>query len=305
MQFDLVCIGEAMALVAPTESRTLEPGSLCRIDAAGSEANVARNLALLGGNVAWISSLGNDLLGGVVLDAIQGDGVDVSMVSIDPGRPTGAIFKSQGAGERGVQYLRKGSAASFMGSSTLDLLAGIDSKFLHVSGVTAALSESCLALVRELVALPVPRPKISFDVNNRKLLWNEDPSEILLEIARQADLVFVGLDEAQDLWGTSSPEEVVALFGPGSEVVVKNSEIDAHVFLGSERWAAPALKRNIVEAVGAGDAFAAGYILGDLLNLSPVEKLELGHEMAGVVLGIPLDTPSAEDVKHLPKVARK
>jgi 2-dehydro-3-deoxygluconokinase len=305
MQFDLVCIGEAMALFAPMESRTLEVGSLCRVDAAGAEANVARNLALLGGNVAWISAVGADLLGALVIDAVGGDGVDVSMVTRDSENPTGAIFKSQGAGERGVQYLRKGSAASYMGPSTIEQLARIDSKFFHITGVTAALSESCLDLVQRLVMLPVPRPRISFDVNYRTLLWEKDPSQILWDIASKADVVFVGLDEAQELWGISAPEEIRELVGNDSEIVVKNSGLDAHAFLGSEHWMLPAPKKTVVEAVGAGDAFAAGYILGDLLGLSALERLELGHEVAGVVLGIPLDTPSAEDLAHLPKVERK
>lgn len=302
--FDLVAFGETMALFSPTESRMMEAGGLCRVDAAGAEANVARILALMGAHTAWVSAVGADLLGEIVCEAVRADGVDVSMVTRDAHRPTGAIFKSEGAGERGVQYLRTGSAASAMNTTYLTKQTTHGARYRHVSGVTAALSPSCLDLVDAILSGPRNGSRVSFDVNYRRLLWDHKPSEVLLELARKADLVFVGLDEAESLWGVSRPAELFDLFAQSVDVVVKNSDIDARVFVDGEEWVVPAPPRQVVEAVGAGDAFAAGYLLGEMLSLSPSERLALGHEVAGVVLGISLDTPSKEDLAHLPKVER-
>ena len=92
------------------------------------------------------------------------------------------------------------------------------------------------------------------------------------------------------------------LLGNDVDLVVKNSEVDAQSFIGKEKFVAPTPKRSIVEPIGAGDAFAAGYLLGELLEFEPLDSLNLGHKIAGIVLNSPLDTPKASDLTGIPRL---
>lgn len=300
-QFDFVGVGETMALFTPAHSRVLSPRVACIADAAGAESNVARSLALMGARTAWVGALGEDLLASLVLRSLVDDGVDVSLVTRDSQRPTGAIFKSAGAGDRGVQYLRHQSAGSHFGEDAFTHALQTEASILHVSGVTAALSDSGRALVHEIVRKQRNGGKVSFDINFRPSLWGDDAGPVLIEIARAADIVFVGLDEAQSLWGSATHDEVRRLLPSVPTLVVKDGAREVTTYTGDDVFAAPTPIREVVEAVGAGDAFAAGWILGTLMGHDALGAMELGHGVAGVVLASPLDTPAAEDLVELPR----
>lgn len=299
--FDFVGVGETMALFTPVHSRILSPRATCIADAAGAESNVARSLALMGARSAWVGALGEDLLGALVLQSLADDGVDVSLVARDSQRPTGAIFKSAGAGDRGVQYLRHQSAGSHFGEVAFARALQTKTSVLHVSGVTTALSDTGRALTHEIVRKDRNGGRVSFDVNFRPSLWGDDAGPVLLEIARAADIVFVGQDEAQSLWGIETHHEVRRLLPSVPTLVVKDGAHEVTTYSGDDVFVAPTPRREVAEAVGAGDAFAAGWILGTLMGHDPLVAMQMGHNVAGVVLSSPLDTPSAEDLLNLPR----
>jgi 2-dehydro-3-deoxygluconokinase len=162
---------------------------------------------------------------------------------------------------------------------------------VHVSGITAALSDSCRALLeavldmRRAAGLPV-----SFDVNYRPALWAPGAAAVeLLALAKRCDLVFVGRDEAETLWGTATAEDVHALLGPGPRLVVKDGEVGAHCFHPGGSAFAATEPVEVVEAVGAGDAFAAGFLAAELAGSSPGAALERGHRFAAAVLATTAD----------------
>src|SRR4029450_11887975 len=96
-------------------------------------------------------------------------GVDCSLVETDPDAPTGVYFKDPG---RAVYYYRRGSAASRMDRSVWGAVAAAGTRYVDVSGITAALSESCADLIAHLLAdRPVRGAVVSFDVNYRPALW--------------------------------------------------------------------------------------------------------------------------------------
>jgi 2-dehydro-3-deoxygluconokinase len=133
---------------------------------------------------------------------------------------------------------------------------------------------------------------LSFDVNYRAALWGgRDAGAELRELAAQADIVFVGLDEAQVLWGTATPQDVRDLLPGPSVVVVKDGDVGATEFHGSESCFVPAIPTDVVEAVGAGDAFAAGYLSAHLRGLDSGERLRAGHRQASLVLQSTSDVP--------------
>jgi 2-dehydro-3-deoxygluconokinase len=275
--FDVVCVGESMALVTPDPPGPLAAGGPLRLDVAGAESTVACYLAMLGARTAWASRVGDDPLGRLLLSRIGSYGVDTSLVEVDPAAPTGVFFKDPGSAERTtVYYYRAGSAASRLGPALVPSLSGL----VHLSGITPALSPSCAALVGAVLDSAAT---VSFDVNYRPALWPAATAgPVLARLADRADVVFVGLDEAQALWGVAGPDDVRDLLPGPATVVVKDAANGAY----SGGAFVPAPPVDVVEPVGAGDAFAAGYLYGMLNHLGEPERLRLGHLVAGAALRV-------------------
>jgi 2-dehydro-3-deoxygluconokinase len=280
-----------MALVTPDPPHPLAEGGPMRLDVAGAESTVACYLAVLGVRVAWASRVGDDPLGRLVRQRVGGYGVDTALVETDPDAPTGVFFKdprlvADPASRTTVHYYRGGSAACRLGPEVLDAPALARCRLLHLSGITPALSDSCAELVdRALTVRPVPGPIVSFDVNYRPALWaRATAAPLLAALANRADIAFVGLDEAALLWGTGTPGDVRAqLPGPG-RLVVKDGPVGATSFGPEGVTTVPAESVDIVEPVGAGDAFAAGYLFGCLRGLAEPARLRLGHRVAAAAL---------------------
>ncbi|MEW2067375.1 PfkB family carbohydrate kinase [Streptomyces sp. NPDC007346] len=230
---EVVCLGESMVTFLPSR-----PGRLADVPSfgrgiGGAESNVACALAAAGHRAAWVGRVGADGFGDHLVETIAGYGVDTSAVRRDPARPTGIYFRTatdRGTGAHEVAYYRAGSAASAMSPSNVpyeELFAG---RILHLSGITAALSADCLALLRELTAPRADRPLVSFDVNHRPRLWRDGDASVLLELARRCDLVFVGEDEAEEAWGIVGAEAIRAALPEPSVVVVKRGSAGATVY---------------------------------------------------------------------------
>ncbi|MFE7456373.1 sugar kinase [Streptomyces sp. NPDC057554] len=330
---DVVCLGESMVTFLPSQ-----PGRLADVPSfgrgiGGAESNVACALAAAGHRVAWVGRVGADGFGDHLVETISGYGVDTSAVRRDPARPTGIYFRTaadRGTGMHEVAYYRAGSAASAMSPENMPyehLLAG---RVLHLSGITAALSADCLALLRDLTAPRAGRPLVSFDVNHRPHLWRDGDASVLLELARRCDLVFVGEDEAEETWGIVGAEAVREALPEPSVVVVKRGSAGATVFSSGRHPGArsanaegadtaptaptapaspavafgpdtvtdvPALRVDVVAAVGAGDAFAAGFLSATLRDLPVRDRVRHGHLMAAAALTAPGDLadPPARD----------
>ncbi|WSQ06885.1 sugar kinase [Streptomyces sp. NBC_01231] len=293
----MVCVGETMAVLSPWDSRPLAHQSALALAVGGAESNVACALVALGHSAAWLGRVGDDPLGQRVLDDLSARGVDVSAVETDPLRPTGVYFKDPGPDGTGTYYYRRDSAAAAMGTHLADLVLLHRARALHLSGITAALSDTCADLVTHIVSRrAVPGPVISFDVNYRPALWRHRPADaapVLRELARGADLVFVGRDEAERLWGTRTTQDVRDLLGPGPVLVVKDAGRGAMAYgADGEETFVPTPAARVVEPVGAGDAFAAGYLAALLEGRTPTHGLRLGHLVAAATLGTREDVPT-------------
>lgn len=331
---DVVTLGESMVTFLPGR-----PGRLADVPSfertiGGAESNVACALAAAGHSARWVSRVGADGFGQHLVERIAGHGVDTGAVRTDPDRPTGVYFRTatdRAAGAHEVVYYRAGSAASAMSVRDVDRAAVRAGRILHLSGITAALSDDCLALMRDLTAPAPGRPLISFDVNHRPSLWRTAGGpRVLLELARGADLVFVGEDEAEDAWGiTGGPAAVRALLPEPAVLVVKQGARGATAFTnepgpsapassasapsspassasagagaggapaaeaaaraGDVRVFVPALSVDVVAPVGAGDAFAAGFLSATLRGLPLRDRLRHGHLTAAAALTVPGD----------------
>jgi len=291
----LLAIGETMAMVAPLAAVPVEDAQTFRLDAGGAESNVAAHVAALGVRAAWYSRLGDDALGRRVAARIAARGVDVSRVHTDLRHPTGLYVKDPG---NGVTYYRAGSAASHLSRSDADALTLDGVAVVHVSGITAALSSSAAAfLTRVIERARDAGVLVSFDVNHRAPLWSAEAAAApLLALARRADIVFVGRDEAEMLWGAATAEAARALLADVAQLVVKDGAVGATLFAGGETTFEPALAVDVVEPVGAGDAFAGGYLAALLRGDAPAARLRTGHGRAALTMlttgDFPDDSPS-------------
>jgi 2-dehydro-3-deoxygluconokinase len=312
----VACIGETMAALIPAGLEPLESAATLRVDVAGAESNVAVYLADHAVRARWVSRLGDDAFGRRVARMIAAAGVDLSGVAIDPARPTGLLFKDPrpaaapgavpaASGTR-VTYYRRGSAASAMGPHLLDDPALRTANLWHLTGITPALSASCRSLAHAVLSLTGTgdgrRPAISFDVNYRPALWDEVPGDLLRELAAAADIVFVGLDEASALWGATvrGPGDVRDLLPDPRIVVVKDAAAGATAFQAGGAAHVPSLRVEVVEPVGAGDAFAAGFLAALLDGGDAVRCLRSGHLTAASALTVtgdhgPLPDPATRE----------
>ncbi|MFH9088977.1 sugar kinase [Streptomyces sp. NPDC017673] len=339
---DVVALGESMVTFLPSR-----PGRLADVPSfdraiGGAESNVACALAAFGHTARWVSRVGADGFGDHLLERIAGYGVDVTAVHRDPDRPTGVYFRTagdRGTGAHEVAYYRAGSAASAMSVTNVDLAAARSARVLHLTGITAALSQECRELLHTLTA-PVPgRPLVSFDVNHRPGLWRDgEGARLLLDLARRADIVFVGADEAEQAWDvTGGPEAIRRVLPEPAVLVVKEGARGATAFArplpaaGRAAGAAdvpeeggapsapdraadprpgatppvfvPALCTAVVATTGAGDAFAAGFLSATLRGLTVRDRLRHGHLFAAAALATPGDLAAPPARCHADRLA--
>jgi 2-dehydro-3-deoxygluconokinase len=296
--FDAVTVGETMAafFADPAADDGNPRAAVYRVAPVGAESNVAIGMSQLGCRTRWVSRLGKDELGRLIDDFVVGYGVD-TRIDWDDDRPTGICVKEvrQGnelteaaEGRTRMRYYRSRSAASRLGIDQLGELG--QARFVHVTGITLALSDAAALLVRAILeGSRADLQRVSFDVNYRPALW-PDPTaaaETLLALAPKADVIFIGDDEAEALLGCSDEgalrERLVSR--PDQELVIKRGGAVATVVTAAESVSEPGRRVPVVELRGAGDAFAAGYLAATCRGWSLSGRLQLGHFLASRVVG--------------------
>lgn len=279
---DVVTLGEAMVLLAALKVGPLAQARGFSKHTAGAETNVAVGLARLGLRVGWVSRLGNDSMGQFLRDAFVQEGIDCSQVQMVPGARTGFMFKGRvdDGSDPPIEYHRQGSAASVLGANDVPLEWMAQARHLHATGVFAALTPSTLAATQSAMTFMRANNKtISFDPNLRPALWaNESHMRNTLNaLAAQADWVLPGLDEGRLLTGCNTPEEMAQFYrAKGAKgVVVKLGAEGAYMHFDNARGYVPAYPvAQVVDTVGAGDAFAVGIVSGLLENLTPQQAVQ-------------------------------
>ena len=276
---DVVTVGEALVLLAADQ-----PGPLASVRSytsytAGAETNVAVGLSRLGLRVGWASRLGEDDNGRYLREAFVREGIDCSHVAMVSGEHTAYMYKARvdDGTDPPIQYHRQHSAASRMGPQDLDVTWLTQARHLHVTGVFPALSAQTLATVKAaMTAMRSHHKTISFDPNVRLMLWPEAThmAATLNDLARLADWVLPGLDEGRLLTGQDTPEDIAAFYREsGATVVVVKLGPEGAYFDGPQGrgYMAASAVTQVVDTVGAGDAFAVGVISG-LLDHLPLKQ---------------------------------
>lgn len=269
---DVLTFGETM--VSIRSRAALRLGGEATLSVAGSESNVAIGLARLGHHPAWIGAVGNDEPGRLIQRTLRAEDVDTGFLRLTDDSFTGFIAFDQPVHDvTRVSYHRRGSAGSLLAADEcLAALRACAPLFLHVTGITPALSDTARAATTSVVrAAAEAGVRVSLDVNYRSRLWSRaDAADCLRELLPQASIVFASDDELDILSDAEDP--VVALRSAGiDEVVVTAGARGAcvHTAQGSIHRAADPV--TVVDSIGAGDAFVAGY-LSATLDGSDVES---------------------------------
>jgi len=285
---EVVTLGESMVQMTPTRTGLLRHATQFERFVAGAESNVAIGLARLEHHVGWISRVGEDEFGACVRAAIRGEGVDTSCVVLDGEAPTGVYFKERRRSDlTRVYYYRSGSAASRLTPEDLDPDYIGQATYLHLTGITPALSARCRKTVREAIRIAEEHDvSVSLDPNVRRNLWPESEARaVLRDLMPHLHTVLVGRDEATLLTDEAHPDAAAhALHAMGPEQVVVRLGEEGALSLDEEGRVAreAAIDVNPVEVVGAGDAFNAGYLAGQLRGWSVVRSLRLGNILGGL-----------------------
>lgn len=289
---DVVTAGESMVLLLAPGPGRLRHAPFVELRVGGAESNVAIALARLGVSAGWVSWLGTDELGDLVLARIRSEGVDTCCVRRVPEAPTGLYLRDRVGNRVRVYYYRHGSAASRMRPNAFDPAYLDGAKIFHITGITPALSDSC----REFTIWAVQEAKarglqVSYDVNFRSRLWSAQRARgFLEEILPLVDVLFVSQEDAIALWGSLQERLLEDLAARGPQEVIATRGAEGCVALIDGRWyRQPAFDVPEVDPVGAGDAFVGGYLAASIWGLSPEERLQVGAAVAAFVVMSPGD----------------
>jgi 2-dehydro-3-deoxygluconokinase len=278
----VVTAGETMVLVVPPSPGRLRHAGVVTMSIGGAESNVAIGLARLGVPASWVSVLGEDELGELVLHRIRAEGVDTSAVRRIADRPTGLYLREEVAGALRVYYYRRGSAASTLAPGAFDPAVLDGAAFLHLTGITGALSpESAEFLTWAARTARAAGVRVSYDVNYRSRLWEPAAARVASEaMLPHVDLLLVGDEEARALWGWDDDAVLDRLADAGpAEVVLKLGARGCAALVDGERLTSPGFPARQVDPIGAGDAFAAGYLAATLEGHDPAGRLRTANAM--------------------------
>ncbi len=308
MTIDLVTIGESMLRISPPGGLRLEQANQVGLFVGGAESNLAVGIARMGKQVAWVSRLPANPLGQMIANTLREYGVDVSGVTWAKGERLGLYFVELASPPRPIRvwYDRAGSAASRLSPSDLpyDLIAS--ARWLHLTGITPALSDSCAeALHAAMDHAHKNAQTVSFDVNYRALLWGpQAASKALAPYCKKADMVIVAARDAANLFGAGNQAEEAARSLQaqwGGTVIVTQGDRGACAFDGAELVSCKAFQVTMTDRLGAGDAFDAGLITRKLEGAPLVEAMMFGSALAALKLTVPGDLPviSRAEVEEL------
>jgi len=306
--FDVATFGETMIRLSPPGHERLETAHSLQLRIGGSESNTAIALARLGRSVAWWSRLPRNPLGRRIAADIARWGVDVShIVWSDSGR-AGVYFIEFGAPPRPheILYDRQESQASRLAPQDVDWSLLDQARHLHLTGITAALSDSCartVALARSEAA--ARGLTVSFDVNYRGKLWTPARCrEVLQPILREVDLLLCPLADAKAVFGLDgNPESVASQLGRltrAKAVVVTAGAGGALLAADDQILRQDAIPAVEVDRVGAGDAFSAG-LLDGFLDGDLARGLRMGVAMASLKHTLPGDhlISTRDEIEHV------
>jgi 2-dehydro-3-deoxygluconokinase len=284
---DLATLGEVMLRLAVPAPGRIETARQLDVQCGGAEANVAAACARLGLRTAWLSALPANPWGERIRRELAGHGVDCAGVRMVEGARVGLYYLEYGAPPRPVRvvYDRRDSAFARLAVDELDWAPLRQARLVHLTGITPALGPGPRALIDRAVR---EAAAISFDVNYRATLWAPAEARAFINfVLPQVRFFFAGLEEARLIWGLEGePEQVLeglARRAPKATVSLLMGEAGA-ITLDGTRLVRPSRRHavQVVDPIGAGDAFAAGFLWAALRGCDLQETVDAATAVAAL-----------------------
>ena len=282
----VLTMGEALGMLTPEDHGPMVHSSNLRLRIAGAEANVAVGVRRLGHPTTWVGRLGNDPIGDRVVRELTAERVTVVAVRDDA--PTSLMVKERRTADlTRVHYWRRNSAGSLLSADDIPEDQLRAAAVVHLTGITPALGTGPRAAV--MAAVETARScgvTVSFDVNFRSQLWEaHEAAPVLRDVVKHADIVFAGVHEAALVTGASGADllDELSALGPAT-VLLKRGHEGADAIIEGQRFSVPAHPARCVDPVGAGDAFAAGYLASLLHGWPPETRLDTATRLGAIAV---------------------
>ncbi|PIC67832.1 2-keto-3-deoxygluconate kinase [Sporosarcina sp. P21c] len=289
--FNVLTIGDAMITMDPITKGPMRFVTHFERKMGGAELNFAIGCSRLGLNSKWISRLGQDEFGKVIYNFARGEGIDVKDVDFVDGYTTSVNFKEvRESGEGKTFYYRQQSPILTLRVEDINehLLDSID--LLHITGVFLAIDPQNLAIAKRLITLANEKNiPVSFDPNIRLKLWTiEDARKAYFEIFQQIDILLTGLDEIHLILEDSSETALIKFANDYNitDLVIKDSSAGSRLYKKGQWFTSPAFEVPVIDTVGAGDGFDAGYVYSYLNDLEPKEALRFANGVGALVVSV-------------------
>ena len=269
-RYDVTTLGEMLLRFSVPSGKRLEQTTRLDVHPAGAEANLVTLLARLERPTLWMGALPKDPLGRLAAKSLREAGVDTRGILWREEGRMGTYYVEFGEPPRGVQvtYDRLHSCAARLEPPDIDWGLLFHTRLLHLTGITPALSPSCLAITQAAIQKAEEhRIPVSFDINFRQKLWSaSEAKQILLPLIQGVALLFCSQADARRLFGCdgSMPEiaQQLRALSRAQHVIITFGEQGAVLWTGNELLHEPARPTRIIDRLGAGDALAAGVIHG-------------------------------------------
>lgn len=296
--FDLVAFGEVLIRLSTSHFQRLEQATSFDVNTGGAELNALVTASRLGLETSYVTRLARNPLGRMVQNKVREQGVDTSHLIWSDEDRQGVYFLEFGALPRAsaILYDRAGSATSKIQPGMVDwdsLLS--QSKAFHMTGITPALSSSALETTAE--ALGKAREKgllVSFDLNYRAKLWTQEQAKAgLSPLMKYVDILITTEEDTARVFQITGTDwkEVARKLAETFGFKVVAITLRENITVWRNNWTAIALadgkiyedqkyEVEVVDRVGSGDAFAAGFLYGYLTGKGIEASLKYGNAAA-------------------------
>jgi len=289
---DVITIGDGMIAMCPKQKGPIIFSNSFERKIGGAELNVAIGCARLGLKSGWISRLGNDDFGKYILKTTRGEGIDISEVKLVDGYPTSVYFREVlSDGSSRSFYYREKSPTSTMNAKELNEEYFKNAKVLHITGVFPSINMNNREVILEAVKLAKKNNLIiSFDPNIRLKMWSKEEAKTYIDkLLPYVDILLIGDEEIEILLEETNIEKAIKTFhGYGiGKVIVKKGAKGAIGSDGENIYDVEGIKpKALVDTVGAGDGFAAGFLTALLKGETLENTIRFANAVGSLVVGV-------------------
>lgn len=302
---DVITIGDAMIAMCPEKKGPILFSNTFERKVGGAELNVAIGCARLGLKSGWISNLGNDDFGKYILRTVKSESIDTSEVKLIDGYQTSVYFREiLSDGSSRSFYYREKSPTSTMKAEELNEEYFKNAKVLHITGVFPSILKNNQKIILEAIKLAKKyNLLVSFDPNIRLKMWTKDEAkDFITSILPDVDILLIGDEEVELLLDEFNIEKAIKTFHDYgiSKVIIKRGAKGAVGSDGSNTYYVDGIKpKALVDTVGAGDGFAAGFLSATLKGQLFEDAIRFANAVGSLVVGVEGDNeglPYYDDV---------